>query len=204
MKSKFDLNYFSRFKGGYDGILMRIIFFLKFRKALSLIRKYKKKGRLLDLGCAYGFFVDEAEKSRFNSFGSDVSIFALKNARKKFPSIKLVCSDIEKGLVFKPSSFDIVTAFDVLEHCKNLSFVLEEIRRVLKKDGILLLTIPTKDFNQTKEDPTHVWHLWLEEWIKILEEKNFKILKISRFLRNFSWLNKLIVMNFILCKKFQL
>jgi SAM-dependent methyltransferase len=200
MKSKFDLKYFSHFKGGYDSILMRAIFFLKFRKALSLIRKYKRGGKLLDLGCAYGFFVNEAKK-RFDSFGFDVSLFALKNARKRFPKIKIFCGDLEKGLTFVSNSFDVITAFDILEHCKNLDFILDEIKRVLKKEGILLLTIPTKDFKQTNEDSTHVWHFWLKEWVKILEEKNFKILEVSRFLRNFSWLNKLIVMNFILCKK---
>jgi SAM-dependent methyltransferase len=144
--------------------------------------------------------VNEAKK-RFDSFGFDVSLFALKNARKRFPEIKIFCGDLEKGLTFASNSFDVITAFDILEHCKNLDFILDEIKRVLKKEGILLLTIPTKDFKQTNEDSTHVWHFWLKEWVKILEEKNFKILEVSRFLRNFSWLNKLIVMNFILCKK---
>ncbi len=201
MKSKFDLKYFSHFKGGYDSFLMKFIFFLKFGKAISLIRKYKKKGRLLDLGCAYGYFVNKAKKCKFDYFGCDISTFALKKAREKFPKDRFILLDLEKGISLRSNSLDIITAFDILEHCKNLGFILDEIKRVLKNDGILLITIPTKDFKQTNEDSTHFWHLWLKEWLKILKEKNFKILKVSRFLRNFSWVNKLIVMNFILCKK---
>lgn len=161
---------------GYEGFLLRMCRFFVHRKAWSLLRKYKSKGKLLDLGCAYGFWVEFSRKKGFYSKGCDISSFAISQARKRFPDLEFFQMDIEKGLDFQNNEFDVVTGFDVLEHCKNLGRVLREVGRILKPDGVFLVTIPDTDFFPSKndKDPTHVWHMNFQEWNRFFQRNGFR------------------------------
>lgn len=120
---KFDSEYFkgktSNYSfGGYDSLLMRLGLKFRNRNFINTIKKYKSSGKLIDLGCVYGYFVNLASKSGFDSCGCDISKFTVKEAKKRFPHLSIFNMNIENKI--KPTkNFDIVTAFDVLEHCKN-------------------------------------------------------------------------------------
>lgn len=51
------------------------------KKRMKKIMKFKKKGNLLDIGCAFGYYLKEASKN-FNVFGIDASEYAIKQAKK--------------------------------------------------------------------------------------------------------------------------
>lgn len=81
---------------------------------LSKIIQYKTNGRLLDIGCAYGSFLQLAQK-HFQCIGIDVSSHALSVARKILPkSVGLYRMSVDQIAFDK--QFDVVTCFDVLEH----------------------------------------------------------------------------------------
>ncbi|RLJ08800.1 MAG: hypothetical protein DRP13_01925 [Candidatus Aenigmatarchaeota archaeon] len=163
--------------GGYDGFLLKLTRFFVHRKAWSIIRKYKTQGKLLDIGCAYGFWTKFSRKKGFSSMGCDISDFAISQARKRFPDLEFFQMDIQKKLGFPGNEFDVVTAFDVLEHCKNLDGALQEVKRVLKPDGFFLASIPDTDFfpPENDKDPTHVWHMNFPEWKKVFHRNNFRV-----------------------------
>jgi len=100
--------------------------------------KEAKKEKILDVGCgSYPYFlinIDFTEK-----IGIDPS---LKNISYK--ELKLKKIDATKKLPFKDNYFNAVTMLAVFEHLekKKLPDVLREIRRVLNKDGILVITTP--------------------------------------------------------------
>ncbi len=73
--------------------------------------------------------------------GIDVSSSAQRNCERFGLKIDIVNVDTH-GVPFTNEYFDIVFAFEVFEHFANPQFVAEEIRRVLKKKGILLLSTP--------------------------------------------------------------
>ena len=107
-------------------------------KANSLLKKSKKE-KILDIGCgSYPYFLLHTNFK--NKYGVDPSLTKLK-----IENLKLKKGDIAKQrLPFKDNLFDAVTMLAVFEHLDNerIPFVLKEINRVLKKDGMLVMTTP--------------------------------------------------------------
>jgi len=99
----------------------------------------------LDVGCGTGQnlrLLDSLRPSRV--VGVDVSPIALKFARKACRRCELVRTDINGALPFADKTFDVATIFNVLYHqwVESEPAVLREVRRVLKADGLLLITEP--------------------------------------------------------------
>lgn len=164
--------------GGYSGLALRFCRFWVYRKAISILKKHRPQGRLLDLGCAYGFWTGFSSRKGFVSSGCDVSGFAVARARRGFPNMDFIEMDIESGLGFRDNEFDVVTAFDVLEHCRDLDTVLSETKRVLKRDGVLLVTVPDTDFysKEKDRDGSHIWYMNLEGWRGVFKRNGFRVL----------------------------
>lgn len=136
-----------------------------------------KDGNLLDLGCAFGFFLLKAEKFGFKTWGIDISKLAVEKAKKNCRA-NLRPLDISKQkLPFPANFFDVVTMFDTLEHLENYTFALKEVRRVLKRNGVLHIHLPIGE--RWMVDPTHL-NYFPTEVLKIsLERLAFKVLKIG-------------------------
>lgn len=100
-------------------------------------------GRLLDIGCGYGYFLNICE-SHFEIYGIEISNYAIKHARKQLKSNNIILTDIQEGLPFRDDFFDVITMFDVLEHIKKYKRVLIEIFRTLKQGGLLVITTPNQ------------------------------------------------------------
>lgn len=179
----------SNYKGGYDGLWMRLHLRFKFMKAVSLIKEYKSAGKLIDLGCAYGYFVNLAFNSGFDPCGCDVSGFAVERAKKMFPNLNFFKADIQGRISFT-DRFDVVTAFDVLEHCKNLEGILKNVKILLKSGGMFLISVPDVDLfpQEMYLDRTHFWHLTKGGWVKMLKKSGFVILKTEVYP---SWLRRI-------------
>jgi len=109
------------------------------QKLTEIEKRGKTEGRVLDVGCSTGFFLREVKKRGFLGFGIDVSEYALKIAGKDGINVK-------KGTVeevkFPLNNFNIVTSFQTIEHETNPIKFLKEIYKVLKKDGLLVITTP--------------------------------------------------------------
>lgn len=104
------------------------------------ILKHKKKGKVLDVGCALGYFVSFFPDS-FEKYGTDISEFGIAQAKKRFPSIHFKAANICEEKPFK-EKFDVITALDVLEHTLNVKGALDNLSSMLKDDGILIAEVP--------------------------------------------------------------
>lgn len=136
-----------------------------------------EKGRLLDLGCAFGFFLAKAEKAGFQTFGVDISKFAINKAKKNCAA-KLYQLDISQNeLPFATNFFDVITMFDTLEHLENYSFTLKEAHRVLKKGGVLHIHTPIGE--RWMVDLTHLNYFPTKILKLVLERFGFKVLRIG-------------------------
>lgn len=98
-----------------------------------------KNIRILNIGCGTGGTVPTLEKYG-TVYNIDVSEEAIKFMRKSGYNANLVESN--KLPKIKSDTYDLVVAFDVLEHIKNEQEALNEWSRVLKKNGMILLTVP--------------------------------------------------------------
>jgi len=103
------------------------------------------ENKLLDIGCGVGSISDELRKRNFTVTGIDFSEAAIQKCLVKGLDASL--SDIDKdGLKFPDNYFDIVWAGDVIEHVFDPLSLFDEIYRVMKDAGQLILSVPN-DFN---------------------------------------------------------
>lgn len=150
------------------------------KEKIKLIESYKKKGKLLEIGCGVGDLLNKLQ-TIYNVKGIDISKHAIDKASKKIDKKKLMVLDIEKENI--KDNFDIVIAFDVMEHLKRPKEVLKKIKNILNKNGILIFSVPnnygffgkimTRVFNFI--DKTHISTYRREKWIKIIKKLDFDI-----------------------------
>ena len=129
---------------------------------LNLILKFKRKGKLLDVGCGNGWFLEVAKK-HFSVTGVEPN-----NSLSSFTSEKLKI-DVYKNInLLKKNEYDIITLFDVIEHVNKPMEYLKRISEKLRKGGIILIYTPNRDslgFSYMKENqnlvipPYHMTYL---------------------------------------------
>lgn len=96
--------------------------------------------QVLDIGCGSGLFIKMADAQGAGITGIDVSDELLKIARERNPGATLLNQDMEL-LPFMEKSFDLVSGFNSLQYASDILKVLEEIKKVLKDDGKLVIGI---------------------------------------------------------------
>jgi len=101
------------------------------------------KPRLLDMGCGTGLFARE-QCATMTTFGLDFSWEALCFSRSRGVT-DLVCADSQQ-LPFASNSFDLVTAFDLIEHVERDQQLISEAHRVLRPGGVALIAVPAHPF----------------------------------------------------------
>jgi len=99
-----------------------------------------KYAKVLDIGCDNGKLVIERLKNITNPeiYGIDLRKEAVLSSRKL--GIKAVLGDVEMGLPFRSSFFDVVFANQIIEHLLDVDFFINEVNRVLKPKGYLILS----------------------------------------------------------------
>jgi len=95
------------------------------------------RGELLDVGCAMGVFLNLARRRGWRPTGVDPSRIAAQRAKEWF-GLSVTVGELEK-LQFPSTHFDVVTLWDVLEHLRDPVAYLQEIWRILKEEGLLLI-----------------------------------------------------------------
>lgn len=108
------------------------------RKFLSFIQKKKPGGRLLDVGCAFGFVVELAVAKGFDAHGFDPSAFAAKKAGELVGTNRIKEGTIQE-VSYPKASFDVITMFDVFEHLQEPLADMRKLSSFLKPDGIIII-----------------------------------------------------------------
>ena len=98
-----------------------------------------ERGRLLDVGCSKGFFLDVARDAGWDVAGVELNRNAADEARGR--GLDVWHGDLAAAR-FDPASFDVVTLFDVIEHTSRPRDTLAACRRVLRPGGLLVATTP--------------------------------------------------------------
>lgn len=104
--------------------------------------------KILDVGCGDGYYLYLLSNlGNFNLTGidSDKKALIAANIQVKNKNMKLILEDI-MSMPFKDESFDKIICSEVLEHLDNDKSALIEMKRVLKKNGVLCITVPHWNF----------------------------------------------------------
>lgn len=130
---------------------------------------------VLDAACGEGYGSNLLARDAAEVYGIDISEESIIHARNKYENKRIkfqVASVCE--LPFASDTFDVIVSFETLEHVDEVSQMkfLQEIRRVLKKDGILVISTPNhRVYKQRGENHFHVRELEYREFKALLEEK---------------------------------
>lgn len=154
----------------------------KIKKDLFKQLKVNNNSEILDLCTGTGDIAGILKQQYSNSkiIGVDFSENMLKIARKKYPGIEFLESDITQ-LPFKDESFDLCTISFGLRNVENMQKALNEIYRVLKKDGLFInleLGKPKKIFNLFLKPYMHLWVALLGKFFHG-DETPYKYLAVS-------------------------
>lgn len=167
-----------------------------------------KPSSILDIGCGRGFYVRlfsllSFPKKIVGMDQNDTYLTRAKNISKRDKRIRFVKGSIYK-LPFEDKSFDTVVASEIFEHLDKPVFAIQECRRVLKKNGQLLISVPHKNFPFLWDPinfilmkifnthiPKDIWWLagiWADheklyeedEIVNFLKKNNFEVVKVKR------------------------
>lgn len=109
------------------------------------------KTRFLEIGCGTGEFIRHiADNSRLKITGSEIYLKGLLYAQKKLPFIDFIQFDVTQGKIGE--EFDLIVAFDVLEHIADDAAALLNINHMLCSEGCLIITVPQHMFLWSRLD----------------------------------------------------
>lgn len=154
-----------------------------FRRTVQWIRKAGvQNGTLLEIGCAFGFFLKEAEPF-YQCHGIEITPEAVaycqsRNLRVTSQTPEEVCQALGKG-------FDVVVMLDVIEHLMNPGTLVEQLQRTIRPNGIIALT--TGDWNsfysrlagpkwRLLTPPQHLFFFTLEALERLFRRCGFEII----------------------------
>lgn len=151
------------------------------RDMVGIAQRYKNKGRFLDIGCSVGFVLDESRKVGFEAEGLELNKKAVDVAHSR--GFRVKCCDLNNAGYFE-DHFDVVVLNHILEHIAEPSIFLQEIKRILKREGILIIGVPNHGSLVTGVYrkrwygwglPEHVWHFDKKSLRSLLQRGGFVV-----------------------------
>ena len=155
----------------YEGIFSRSVCdSQRNRDRLGIILSSRKEGSLLEIGCGKGEFLRLAAR-HFVVEGVEISEYAV-DSLGRWPGARIRREDVERSDL-RANAYDVIAAFNVLEHLTEPAPVIHKIQDALRNDGVLIGSVPhnatligrahtalTNVFDRThcSTYPPHRWH----------------------------------------------
>jgi 2-polyprenyl-3-methyl-5-hydroxy-6-metoxy-1,4-benzoquinol methylase len=167
--------------------------------ALRTIRKFVRTGRLLDVGCSTGYFLNAARLD-FEVHGIEPSRWAADHARERL-RLEIQHGNLE-DVTLSPGSLDVVSMNDVIEHFSDPREALQRVHRLLKPGGLLYLVTPDISGLAARVlrgkwwglRPAHLYYFSRATLARLLEQTGFRPVLTRSYGRIFTygyWLSRL-------------
>jgi len=133
----------AEYSGGVyqEYVRARELKYATFRTRVALIRHHALSGRLLDVGCACGYFIDVALQAGYDAYGIEFSAEAISQASSEARR-RIFQGNVDQLQAGPGEQFDIITAFDIIEHSLAPLQLLSQLYTLLRPGGCLVLTTP--------------------------------------------------------------
>ena len=151
---------------------------------LKLIQKSTQGKSILDYGCGAGDFLLHMKNNGFEVLGMEPNPKANAISKSKIGNDNVVNCELKEI----NRKFDIITMWHVLEHIPNLNETIEELKKHLNDDGVLIIAVPNHQsydanyygkFWAAYDVPRHLWHFNKDSIKRLFENFGMKIEKIS-------------------------
>ncbi len=153
-----------------------------------IMQSGKKSGKILDIGCATGIFLNGMKQHGWDCYGVEPSDFASRYAMDRF-GLNVYNGYLNDGL-FEDNFFDIITLWDVFEHLPEPIETIQTISKMLKPGGLLVITTPNANSWERKifgrywsgwDVPRH-YHIFTPQTIQfIMNSQSFRTIAIHSF-----------------------
>lgn len=158
------------------------------------VERFKKSGKVLDIGCGIGRFLVTAKESGYECYGVEYSKLASDYAVTHL-KLNVINGDL-LDVDYPYDYFDVITLYHVLEHLYYPKETLMKVRKILKEDGILIIAVPNFASLESKvfkdrwfhlEVPRHLYHFTPTSIHRLLNEAGFKVMKTTYFSREHNY-----------------
>jgi SAM-dependent methyltransferase len=160
--------------------------------SLSTIKRFVKSGRLLEVGCFAGHFLNAARVD-FDVEGIEPSEWACRIATERFKlKVRRAAFDADH---FEPASFDVAAMVDVIEHVTDPVGALARAARALKPGGLLYLVTPDVGSLSARLlrgywwglRPAHIYYFDRATMARALEKAGLRVVLSKSFGRIFTY-----------------
>jgi ubiquinone/menaquinone biosynthesis C-methylase UbiE len=141
----------------------------------AFARRYAAGKRVLDAGCGTGYGSAELAQSAADVTGVDLAADAIAYAKTNYPipGLRFIESSCT-AVPFPPESFDLLVAFEVIEHLSDHRAFLNECARLLTPEGLFIVSSPNKRYYaktraETGPNPYHEHEFEAGEFVHELE-----------------------------------
>jgi 2-polyprenyl-3-methyl-5-hydroxy-6-metoxy-1,4-benzoquinol methylase len=112
-----------------------------FREDVRRIAEFAPQGRLLEVGCGYGYFLKTALDAGYDAYGMDVSPAAVERAARMYPG-RVFQGFLESTPELEGRTFDVIFASHLIEHLLDPAAFLEAAGRRLRPGGLIVFVTP--------------------------------------------------------------
>ncbi len=141
--------------------------------------------RVLDAGCGVGYGAARLAAQARRVAGLEIAPEAVALARERYPlpNLEFVRGDC-RSLPFSPGAFDLVVAFEVIEHLADWDCLLAEARRVLADWGVLVVSTPNRLYYSEQRETPNPFHVHEFEYAEFREALERRFPHVRIFLEN--------------------
>ena len=162
---------------------------LDWQVALKFINKNMRKGTILDVGCWNGEFLSNI-LGGWKCYGAEINLLASDVARNR--GVDIILKDFDR-LISLPYKFDVVSAFDVIEHIEDALNFLTILSKITNENGVIIISTGNTEAPTWKLSKGRYWYCAIPEhlsfinisWVHYAAKRlNLEIEHIERFSRN--------------------
>ena len=152
-------------------------------KKVQVIKKHKASGRVLDIGCGTGHFLNRLKQAGYDVAGVEPEPAAREHARGQFGLE--VHEDFLK-LDGEEAKFNVITMWHVLEHVFDLNSHIRHMDQLLAPDGLLVVAVPNPESDDARhygkfwaawDLPRHLYHFSPSVLDQLFENHGFRIIQ---------------------------
>ena len=184
----YPLEYYGDSSSKFGGAIQWLREISAYVRARRIHRFFSKPGRILDIGCGEGLFLQCMKKLGWHVTGCEISEIAADRAEKRLGQ-RIHRADFE-SMEKENIPWDVIMLWQVLEHVPNPNHLLQEVSKHLKDDGLIVIAVPNATSWQARlfgpnwfhlDPPRHLYHMGLPHLHQLAAKVGFRVTQIHHF-----------------------
>ncbi|HHS13285.1 MAG TPA: class I SAM-dependent methyltransferase [bacterium] len=164
------------------------VVFSRHRYAYEYVQQFVKDKIVIDAGCGTGYGCDILAKKAQSVYGVDYDSQAIAYCKKNYAAPNITFVEMDANSLDLAQRFDIAVTFQVIEHMPNLSKFVQQLKQLVKRNGMIFISTPNVKQPQKDEraNPFHFNEMNYTQFLKLISDNfsSFEILGVAYASRN--------------------